>query len=135
MAKSAAERISRNSRLRIYRNNGNICHYCGEKFEDSELTLDHVFPRSRYKRYDVQWNLVPSCSPCNKNKDALDPKLSSIMHVSKRKRQFDTMMDAINRFREIKKKENKVNRKYLLALRKIHETMQVKYYGEIVSHG
>ncbi len=44
------------------------CQYCGERFHTSELTFDHVVPRSRGGI--TEWtNVVAACSPCNVAKD------------------------------------------------------------------
>jgi len=44
------------------------CQYCGEAFASTDLTFDHVVPRSRGGR--TSWdNVVAACSPCNVAKD------------------------------------------------------------------
>ena len=43
------------------------CQFCGALFPASELTLDHVVPRSRGGRTDWD-NLVACCHPCNNRK-------------------------------------------------------------------
>lgn len=43
------------------------CQFCGGVFPASELTLDHVIPRSRGGRTDWD-NLVACCHPCNNRK-------------------------------------------------------------------
>ena len=47
---------------------GNVCFYCGEKIEDSDIHVDHVLPR-QVLRHDEIWNLVLSHSLCNLHKD------------------------------------------------------------------
>lgn len=43
------------------------CQYCGVKFESSELTFEHVIPRSRGGV--TSWtNIVAACDPCNLKK-------------------------------------------------------------------
>lgn len=43
------------------------CQYCGEKFETSDLTFEHVVPRSRGGI--TSWNnIVAACDPCNLKK-------------------------------------------------------------------
>jgi 5-methylcytosine-specific restriction endonuclease McrA len=44
-----------------------ICYYCKEKFQPSELTMDHIVPLIRGGR-STKGNLVPSCKPCNNKK-------------------------------------------------------------------
>ena len=42
----------------------NICQYCGGRFPFSELTMDHVTPKSRGG--DKSWtNIVACCKRCN----------------------------------------------------------------------
>ena len=46
---------------------GNTCIYCGELYEQHELTLDHVHPRSRGGS-DLASNTVCACQACNQKK-------------------------------------------------------------------
>ena len=55
------------SRRNIYLRDRNICQYCGKKFPSSELSLDHVIPRSRGGG-DTWENLVCACTSCNSKK-------------------------------------------------------------------
>ena len=43
------------------------CVYCGESFELSNLTLDHVIPRSAGGE-TIASNIVPACQKCNQQK-------------------------------------------------------------------
>ena len=43
------------------------CVYCGETYELSELTLDHVRPRSNGGE-TISSNCVPACRSCNQSK-------------------------------------------------------------------
>ncbi len=43
------------------------CQYCGESFQPSDLTLDHVIPRSRGGNSTWE-NLVACCHSCNRQK-------------------------------------------------------------------
>ena len=49
-----------------------ICHYCGEKFPQSELTLDHIVPVARGGR-STRGNMVVCCRECNMEKKYLTP--------------------------------------------------------------
>jgi HNH endonuclease len=55
------------NRRNIYHRDGNMCQYCGKKFPTSELSLDHIVPRSRGGR-DTWQNLVCACTNCNARK-------------------------------------------------------------------
>lgn len=55
------------SRRNLYRRDGYRCQYCGRNKPTSELSIDHVVPRSRGGR--TTWeNCVLSCIPCNVRK-------------------------------------------------------------------
>lgn len=61
------------SRANIYTRDGYRCGYCGDAFEASELTYDHVLPRSRGGRTD--WlNIVTACRKCNNRKGSRTPQ-------------------------------------------------------------
>jgi len=49
------------------------CQYCGRKFSASELTLDHVYPKSRFGP-DIWENIVACCKECNQYKADRTPK-------------------------------------------------------------
>jgi hypothetical protein len=55
------------NRRNIYFRDGNICQYCGKKFPTSELSIDHVTPRSRGGK-NTWTNLVCACTWCNSRK-------------------------------------------------------------------
>jgi len=60
------------NRRNIYARDGNRCQYCGRRFPTSELTLDHVVPRSRGG--DASWtNMVCACVACNVRKGGRPP--------------------------------------------------------------
>lgn len=50
-----------------------LCAYCGRKFKERELTLDHVFPDARGG--PTNWmNLVAACKSCNNRKKCRTPE-------------------------------------------------------------
>ena len=55
------------SRRNIYRRDRFRCQYCGEKGDSGELSVDHIFPRSRGGV--SSWsNCVLACLDCNRRK-------------------------------------------------------------------
>lgn len=61
------------TRYNIYLRDGFTCQYCGEPFPASELTFDHVMPRSRGGL--TEWsNVVAACGPCNLSKANRTPE-------------------------------------------------------------
>lgn len=55
------------SRRNLYRRDHNTCQYCGSRPGTSELTIDHIVPRSRGGLSTWQ-NCVLACVPCNGRK-------------------------------------------------------------------
>jgi hypothetical protein len=64
MRSSDAKKMHREAILEKWNYN---CCYCAAHFPASELTLDHVRPRSRGGSSFTN-NLVPSCTACNRAK-------------------------------------------------------------------
>lgn len=60
------------SRRSIFERDKSTCQYCGKKLAKSELTIDHVMPRSRGGR-DTWDNLVLACVQCNVRKGDRTP--------------------------------------------------------------
>lgn len=60
------------NRRNIFARDGNRCQYCGGKFPTSELSLDHVVPRSQGGASTWE-NLVCSCLTCNVRKGGRTP--------------------------------------------------------------
>ncbi|HEV3145354.1 MAG TPA: HNH endonuclease [Gemmataceae bacterium] len=61
------------NRRNIFARDNNQCQYCGRKYPTSELSLDHVVPRSQGGQ--TTWeNIVCSCVGCNVKKGGRTPK-------------------------------------------------------------
>tara|TARA_R100000008_G_C3580999_1_gene168504 strand:+ start:1020 stop:1520 length:501 start_codon:yes stop_codon:yes gene_type:complete len=55
------------TRKNIFLRDENRCQYCAKRFRDTDLTIDHVVPRS--KGGLSKWNnVVAACKPCNQKK-------------------------------------------------------------------
>lgn len=61
------------SRTNIFKRDNYTCQYCGRHLEKDELTIDHVFPKSRFGP-DIWENLVTCCKECNQKKANKTPK-------------------------------------------------------------
>ena len=68
----AKARALRDSQWWKRRRAAGVCHYCGEKYPPSALTMDHIVPLGRGGR-SVRGNVVPACKACNDRKKALLP--------------------------------------------------------------
>ena len=51
----------------LFRRDANICMYCGNPFQDKDLTRDHVVPSSKGGE-DTWENVVAACRRCNHHK-------------------------------------------------------------------
>lgn len=61
------------NRRNIFARDGSRCQYCGKRFPSSELSLDHVVPRSQGGK--TTWNnLVCACVSCNAHKGGRTPR-------------------------------------------------------------
>jgi len=61
------------NRRNVFARDGNHCQYCGRHFPTSELSLDHVMPRSRGGI--TSWeNIVCACVACNVRKGGRTPR-------------------------------------------------------------
>jgi 5-methylcytosine-specific restriction endonuclease McrA len=70
------------NRRNIFARDGNQCQYCGKKHPMSELSLDHVVPRSQGGR--TTWeNIVCACVDCNVRKGGRTPKQAHMTLIRK----------------------------------------------------
>jgi|MDTD01.2.fsa_nt_gb 5-methylcytosine-specific restriction endonuclease McrA len=61
------------NRRNLFARDRNHCQYCGSHFPTSELSIDHVIPKSQGGR-DTWENLVCACIRCNAKKGGRTPK-------------------------------------------------------------
>ena len=55
------------SRRGVYLRDLYTCQYCEDSFNDKDLTMDHVVPRSKGGKTNWE-NIVTACKPCNLRK-------------------------------------------------------------------
>ena len=60
------------SRRNLFARDANRCQYCGRRFRTSDLSIDHVIPRSR-GGHTVWSNVVCACMECNVRKGGRTP--------------------------------------------------------------
>ena len=70
------------NRTNLLWRDGNQCQYCATHFPNSELTLDHIIPKSRGGRNTWE-NLVVACKKCNQKKGAKIPQESGMYPLKK----------------------------------------------------
>jgi len=97
------------SRKNILLRDHNTCQFCGRVFPASDLTLDHVLPRSRGGRSSWE-NLVACCYACNNRKGDRTPEEAGL-RLTRRPRPF-TLHTSRQLMRLIGNKDEKW-RKYL----------------------
>jgi 5-methylcytosine-specific restriction endonuclease McrA len=70
------------SRVNIYGRDEYRCQYCGDKCTMSELTYDHVIPRSQGGK--TTWtNIVSACEDCNSKKAGRTPEQAKMRLLKK----------------------------------------------------
>ena len=70
------------NRRNIFARDNNQCQFCGKKFPTSELSLDHVVPRSQGG--ESTWeNIVCACVNCNVRKGGRTPKQAHMSLIRK----------------------------------------------------
>lgn len=70
------------NRRNIFARDRNTCQYCGKQYPTSELSLDHLVPRSRGGHSTWQ-NLVCCCVNCNAKKGGRTPHQAHMTLVRK----------------------------------------------------
>lgn len=69
------------NRRNIYARDSNRCQYCGKKFPTTELSIDHVIPRSQSGK--TTWeNVVCACLQCNVKKGGRTPEQASMVLIT-----------------------------------------------------
>lgn len=80
------DRLPRNqvkfNRRNIFARDKNHCQYCGKKYPTSELSLDHIMPRSIGGK-SVWTNIVCACVKCNVKKGGRTPKQAGLTLIKK----------------------------------------------------
>lgn len=72
------------NRRNLFARDRNHCQYCGSHFPTSELSIDHVLPKSQGGR-DTWENLVCSCIRCNAKKGGRTPKQANMKLITQPK--------------------------------------------------
>ncbi len=79
--KLPSQRVKLNRR-NLFARDHNRCQYCGDRFPTSELSIDHVLPRSQ-NGPDTWQNLVCACVRCNSRKGGRTPEQASMKLIRK----------------------------------------------------
>src|SRR5262245_12435390 len=70
------------NRRNIFARDNNQCQYCGKRYPTSELSLDHVVPRSQGGQSTWE-NIVCACIDCNVRKGGRTPKQAHLSLIRK----------------------------------------------------
>ena len=80
------DRLPRNevkfNRRNIFARDRNRCQYCGKLYPTSELSLDHIIPRSMGGKA-IWGNIVCACTKCNVKKGGRTPKQAGLTLIQK----------------------------------------------------
>ena len=84
------------NRINILWRDKNQCQYCTKIFHPSELTLDHLIPRSRGGR-NTWRNLVTACRTCNQKKRDRVPQESGMYPLRKPFKPKHSVLRSVNK--------------------------------------
>ena len=70
------------NRRNIFARDRNSCQYCGKRYPTSELSLDHIIPKSMGGK-SIWENMVCSCTKCNVKKGGRTPRQAGMTLVQK----------------------------------------------------
>ena len=73
------------SRRNLFTRDNNSCQYCGKNLLRSQLTYDHIIPKSRFKNNKIctSWtNVVTACRKCNTKKGNKTPQEANMTLLS-----------------------------------------------------
>ena len=70
------------NRRNIFARDKNRCQYCGKRYPTSELSLDHIIPRSAGGKA-VWENIVCACTNCNVKKGGRTPQQAHMTLIQK----------------------------------------------------
>lgn len=70
------------NRRNIFARDRNSCQYCGKRYPTSELSLDHIIPKSIGGK-TIWENIVCSCMKCNVKKGGQTPKQAGMTLIQK----------------------------------------------------
>ncbi|MCP4251792.1 MAG: HNH endonuclease [Candidatus Scalindua sp.] len=70
------------NRKNIFARDKNRCQYCGKKVPTSELSLDHIIPRTQGGTSNWK-NIVCACTNCNKHKGGRRPEEAGMKLICK----------------------------------------------------
>jgi 5-methylcytosine-specific restriction endonuclease McrA len=70
------------NRRNIFARDNNQCQYCGKRFPTTELSLDHIIPRSQGGQSTWE-NIVCACVKCNVRKGGRTPKEAHMSLIRK----------------------------------------------------
>ena len=70
------------NRRNIFARDKNSCQYCGKRYPTTELSLDHIIPKSMGGK-SVWANVVCSCTGCNVKKGGRTPRQAGMTLIQK----------------------------------------------------
>lgn len=84
--------VSKRLRFEIFRRDGFKCRYCGLLAGETELTIDHVVPRT-LGGSDDPTNLVTACKDCNAGKTSSNPDAPLVAEIDLKASQWAQAME------------------------------------------
>lgn len=98
--------ISKTLRFEVFKRDGFQCQYCGRQPPEIILEVDHIIPRKRKGKDDVN-NLITSCFDCNRGKGARDLKVAP----PKTDKRLKDIKEKEDQLKELYRYQNKIKKR------------------------
>lgn len=116
--------ISKKIRFEVFKRDGFQCQYCGKTPPDVMLEIDHVKPRAKKGRDDIN-NLVTACFDCNRGKSSIELKtLPNTLGQN-----FEILREKEEQYREYQKLVNKIHRRKEAEIEAVCQVFRDCYDG------
>lgn len=129
--------VSKKTRFEVFKRDGFRCAYCGKTPPEITLEIDHIEPRSRGGKDDVN-NLLTACFSCNRGKtniplDKAPQTLSDNLEVLKERE------SQLKEYRKLVKKIDRRVQADIIALRnavgrRLNKDKVIPYFCGICWH-
>lgn len=120
--------ISKKRRFEVFKRDNFTCQYCGRKTPEVILEIDHIIPKKKKGKDDIQ-NLITSCFECNRGKGGTP--LEKVFIRKDLKEDLYILAERELQLKEYNRLLSKKRRRETSDLRKIDEKIQELTEGKV----
>lgn len=120
--------ISKKLRFEIFKRDGFACAYCGRTPPEVLLEIDHIKPRSKKGKDDIN-NLITACFDCNRGKRNIPlDKAPNQISIN-----LETLKEKEEQLAEYQKIINKIERRLIREIKKVDKIFNDTYKDYVLS--